>query len=68
LGKLFGILFSLVIVAAVAAGAGWFWLNSAFTAEGPATADGKPRVVMIERGSGAAGDRHDAQGSRRDCG
>ena len=53
MGKLFGILFSLVIVAAVAAGAGWFWLNSAFTAEGPATPDGTPRVVMIERGSGA---------------
>jgi UPF0755 protein len=51
LGKLIGILFSLVIVAAVAAGAGWFWLNSSFTADGPATEDGKPRVVMIERGS-----------------
>ena len=51
MGKLIGILFSLVIVAAVAAGAGWFWLNSAFTGEGPVTADGKPRVVMIERGS-----------------
>lgn len=53
MGKLVGILFSLVIVAAVAAGAGWFWLNGAFTGEGPATPDGKPRVVMIERGSGA---------------
>jgi len=51
LGKLIGILFSLVIVAAVAAGAGWFWINSSFTADGPATTDGKPRVVMIERGS-----------------
>ena len=51
MGKLIGILFSLVIVAAVAAGAGWFWINSSFTADGPATTDGKPRVVMIERGS-----------------
>ncbi len=51
MGKLVGILFSLVIVAAVALVGGWFWINSTFSADGPATADGKPRVVMIERGS-----------------
>ncbi|MEQ1608978.1 MAG: endolytic transglycosylase MltG [Hyphomonadaceae bacterium] len=51
MGKLIGILFSLVIVAAVAAGAGWFWLDGVYSADGPATADGKPRVVMIDRGS-----------------
>lgn len=51
MGKLVGILFSLVIVAAVVAGGGWFWINSTYTAAGPTTENGKPRVVMIERGA-----------------
>jgi UPF0755 protein len=51
LGKLVGFLFFLVILAAGSAGAGWFWLNSVYTATGPATEDGKPRLVVVEKGA-----------------
>lgn len=51
MSKLVGILLALVIIGAAALGGGWLWLNSAFTREGPATADGKPRFVLIEKGS-----------------
>ncbi len=54
MGKLVGILLALVIVAAAALGGGWFWLNSVYTSDGPASVDGKPRVVMIEKGSTSA--------------
>ena len=30
---------------------GWFWLNSVYTAAGPATDDGAARAVVIERGA-----------------
>jgi UPF0755 protein len=50
LGKLVGFLFTLVVIAAVAAAGAWFWINSVYTAEGPTTADGKPRVVMVSKG------------------
>lgn len=51
MGKLVGFLLVLVVLAGAALGGGWFWVNSSFTAAGPATADGKPRIVMIERGA-----------------
>lgn len=51
MGKLLGILFTLVIIAAIGAAGGWFWLNGVYTGEGPVTADGKPRAVMVERGA-----------------
>lgn len=51
MGKLLGFLFVLVLLAAGAAGAGWFWLNGAYSGAGPASEDGKPRVVMVERGA-----------------
>lgn len=51
MGKLFGVLIVLVVVALVGVGGAWFWLNSVYNADGPATADGKPRVVMVERGA-----------------
>jgi UPF0755 protein len=51
LGKLVGILLALVVLAGGVLGAGWFWLNGAYTQDGPATVDGKPRVVMIEKGA-----------------
>lgn len=53
MGKLFGFLLVIVLLGAAAAGGGWFWLNSAYTSDGPTTADGKPHVVLIERGSTA---------------
>lgn len=51
MGKLFGFLFLLVILAAAAAGGGWYWLNGVYTGAGPATEDGKPRTVVVERGA-----------------
>lgn len=54
MGKLVGILVALVIIAAAVLAGGWFWLNSSYTKDGPATADGRPRVVMIEKGSTSA--------------
>lgn len=51
MGKLVGFLLLLVVLGGVALGGGWFWLNGAFTAAGPVTADGKPRPVVIERGA-----------------
>jgi UPF0755 protein len=51
LGKLLGFLFIVVLLGAGLAGAGWFWLNGVYTGAGPATEDGKPRVVMVERGA-----------------
>ena len=48
-----GILFALIILGAAAIGGGWFWLNGVYTAEGPATADGKPRAVSIAKGAGS---------------
>lgn len=52
MGKLFGVLLAVVVVAAVAAAAGWFWLNGAYTSAGPASDDGKPRLVIVEKGAG----------------
>lgn len=51
MGKLIGFLFALVLIAAVAAGGGWFWLNGVYTGSGPATEDGKPSAVVVERGA-----------------
>ena len=51
MGKLLGILLTLALLGVAAAGGGWFWLNGVYTGAGPATADGAPRVVMIERGA-----------------
>lgn len=51
MGKLVGVLVALIVIAAAAVAGGWFWLDSVYTAEGPKTADGKPRVVLIEKGS-----------------
>ncbi len=51
MGKLVGFLFLLVVLAAGAAGAGWFWLNNVYTAAGPTTEDGAARAVVVERGA-----------------
>lgn len=51
MGRLFGFLLLLVILAGAAAGGGWFWLNGVYTGEGPATEDGAPRTVVVERGA-----------------
>ncbi|MFT3724413.1 MAG: endolytic transglycosylase MltG [Hyphomonadaceae bacterium] len=51
MGKLVGVLVALIVIAAAAVAGGWFWLDSAYTAQGPKTADGKPRAVLIEKGS-----------------
>jgi UPF0755 protein len=51
LGKLVGFLFVIVLLGAAAAGGGWFWLNGAYTAAGPASEDGKPRLVVVEKGA-----------------
>ena len=51
MGKLVSVLVSLIVIAAAAVAGGWFWLDSVYTAEGPKTADGKPRVVLIDKGS-----------------
>lgn len=52
MGKLAGFLLLVLVLGAAVAGAGWFWLNGQYTAEGPASEDGKPRMVVVERGSG----------------
>ena len=51
MGKLLGFLFVLVLLAAGATGAGWFWLNSVYSGAGPVNADGKPYVVVVARGA-----------------
>jgi UPF0755 protein len=51
LAKLFGALIVLVVIALTAVGGGWFWLNGVYNADGPVTADGKPRVVTVQRGA-----------------
>ncbi len=53
MGKLVGILLALVVLAVAGLAGGWFWINGVYTSEGPVTADGKPRVVMVERGASA---------------
>lgn len=55
MGKLVGFLFVLIVLAAMALGGGWYWLNTIYTGKGPATGDGKPRVVMVERGATSQG-------------
>lgn len=51
MGKLVGFLFLLVVLAAGAAGAGWYWLNGVYTGPGPVTETGAARAVVIERGA-----------------
>lgn len=51
LGKLFGFLLTLVVLAAAGAGGAWFYAQHVYTSAGPATADGAVRSVMIEPGS-----------------
>lgn len=51
MGKLIGFLLVVVLLGAAAAGGAWFWLNGLYTSDGPATEDGKPRVVLVERGA-----------------
>jgi UPF0755 protein len=52
LGKLVGFLLVVVLLGAAAVGGGWFWLNGQYTAAGPATEDGKPRLVVVDKGAG----------------
>lgn len=52
MGKLVGFLLVVVVLAAAAAGGGWLWLNGTYTAAGPASEDGKPRMVVVEKGAG----------------
>lgn len=51
MGKLIGFLLVVVLLGAAVAGGGWFWLNGLYTGDGPVTEDGKPRVVLVERGA-----------------
>lgn len=51
MGKLIGALIAIVVLLGAAAAGGWFWLDSAFTGEGPKTEDGKPRFVTVEKGA-----------------
>ncbi len=51
LGALIGFLFAIVILAAAGAGGAWFYARHVYTAEGPASADGADRIVMISPGS-----------------
>lgn len=53
MGKLVGFLLAIVLLVAVAAGGAWFWMNGQYTASGPVSEDGKPRLVVVERGAGA---------------
>jgi UPF0755 protein len=50
-GKLFGVLLLLLAVGVVG---GWFYVQHVYTEEGPATADGTPRVVLVPKGAGVA--------------
>ncbi|MEZ6028944.1 MAG: endolytic transglycosylase MltG [Hyphomonadaceae bacterium] len=52
MGKLLGVLLAIVLLAGAAAAGGWLWLNGAYAAGGPATEDGKPRLVIVDRGAG----------------
>jgi UPF0755 protein len=51
LGKLVGFLIVVAILAAAAVGGGFLWLNGTYTAAGPASEDGKPRLVVVEKGA-----------------
>lgn len=51
MGKLVGFLLVIVLLGAAAAGGGWLWLHGAYTAAGPASEDGKPRLVVVEKGA-----------------
>ncbi len=53
MGKLVGVLVALIVIAAAAVAGGWFWLNGVYTADGPTTADGKPRAVIVAKGGTA---------------
>ena len=52
MGKLLGFLFVIVLLGAAAAGGGYVWLNGVYTGAGPASEDGKPRVIVVEKGAG----------------
>ena len=39
----------LVLLGAAALGGGYFWLDGVFKGDGPATEDGKPRFVVVEK-------------------
>jgi UPF0755 protein len=47
------VLFVLIVLAALAAVGGYFYAHTVYTQPGPATANGKPRIVMIEPGASA---------------
>lgn len=51
LGKLFGFLLVLLVLAGAAAGGAWFYAQNLYTKAGPATADGKPRIVTVKKGA-----------------
>lgn len=51
MGKLVGFLLVIALLGAAVLGGGWFWLNGQYTAAGPASEDGKPRLVVVERGA-----------------
>ncbi len=53
MGKLFGFLFSLLLVAGLLLGAAGFYGQHLYTRAGPETADGQPRIVTIEKGATA---------------
>lgn len=52
MGKLVGFLLVVLLLGAAVAGGGWLWLNGQYTAAGPVTEDGKPRMVVVEKGAG----------------
>jgi hypothetical protein len=53
LGGFLALLFGLVVVLALVGVGGYFYARNVYTQAGPATTDGKPRVVMIQPGSSA---------------
>jgi UPF0755 protein len=54
MGKLFGFLFVLLLLAGAGAVGGWFYLQHVYAEGGPATADGAPRVITVPKGARAA--------------
>ncbi len=50
-GGVLGFLFGLILLVGLAAGGAYFWARSQYEQAGPATPDGAPRVVMIEKGA-----------------
>jgi len=51
LGKLVGFLLVVLVLAAAGAGGVWFYAQNLYAQAGPATADGKPRIITVKKGA-----------------